>query len=139
MINLDLYRYVVYSHITYAAFYCPIHLGLSLRFIGILSERANISQYVRTPSFDNKGRTFGNRAWYYHSTWITDRSLKIALNQALCADYPTFRTKSESPYRRNGSHKDPGIHVSLLSSCTYCAISQFKVTRYIYGLISVYL
>lgn len=123
MINLELYRSIVYFHITYAAFYCPIHLGLSRRFIDILSERANISQYVHTPSFDNKGRTFGNRAWYYRSTRITDRSLKIVLNRALCADYPTFEAKSESPYRCSSSHKDPGTCIAFKSLYVPCNFS----------------
>jgi len=128
MINLELYRSIVYSHITYATFYCPIHLGFSLRFIDILSGRANISQYVHTPSFDNGDRTFGNRAWHYRSTWITDRSLKVALNRALCANYPTFGAKSKSPYRCNSSHKI-SCHVLLLSSYTCRAISHFRVSR----------
>jgi len=42
-INLELYRRsIVYSHIIYAIFYCPIYLGFSIKFIGILSGRANI-------------------------------------------------------------------------------------------------
>lgn len=68
MINLELYRSIVYSHITCACLLLqqsPIHLGLSLRFIGIFSRKASRSQYMYISSFDNRNRTFGNRACYH--------------------------------------------------------------------------
>lgn len=131
-INLELYRSVVYSHITYAAFRYLIYLGFSQ----IYRYPFRKSKYISTSTyfykrFDNKDRTFGNRAQYYRFTWITDRALKIALNQALCADYLTLEAKS-----RSRSHliaaipliKIP-VYVSLLSPYTCHAISHVRISR----------